>query len=246
MRALTMLFLLLCSLSAAALAQAPLVADLSKHLVAITTGFTGTEALLFGATDGPGDVVVVVRGPEREEIVRRKDRTGPIWMNRDSMAFAGVPTFYHIAATRPLADIAAEGDFARHQIGLEHLRLTPVEADRSVELAKDFRAALIRIKQSQGLYGGEIGEVSILGNQLFRTEVRFPANVPVGAYIVEVFLFRQGQVVSAQTTPLVVGKTGVGADIYDFAHEQAALYGMIAVLLAALVGWAAAAAFRKT
>ena len=38
-----------------------LVADLSDHLIAITTGFVGTDVLLFGAIDGPGDVVVVVQ-----------------------------------------------------------------------------------------------------------------------------------------------------------------------------------------
>jgi hypothetical protein len=48
----------------------PVVADLSSHLIAITTGFTGTEVLVFGATDGEGDIAVIVRGPEREEIVR--------------------------------------------------------------------------------------------------------------------------------------------------------------------------------
>ncbi len=34
---------------------APLIADLSKHLVAITTGFAGTDVLLFGAIEDPGD-----------------------------------------------------------------------------------------------------------------------------------------------------------------------------------------------
>ena len=43
----------------------PLVADLSDYLVAITTGFSGTNVLLFGAIDEPGDVVVVVRGSDR-------------------------------------------------------------------------------------------------------------------------------------------------------------------------------------
>jgi len=31
---------------------ASLVADLSNHLIAITTGFTGTDVLLFGAKEG--------------------------------------------------------------------------------------------------------------------------------------------------------------------------------------------------
>ena len=37
-------------------ARAELVAALSNHLVAITTGFSGTDVLLFGATDGTGEV----------------------------------------------------------------------------------------------------------------------------------------------------------------------------------------------
>ena len=51
-----------------------LVADLSKRLVAITTGFAGTDVLLFGAIDGEGDVVVVVRGPEKQVTMHRKSR----------------------------------------------------------------------------------------------------------------------------------------------------------------------------
>ena len=31
------------------------VADLSSHLIAITTGFTGASVVLFGATEGRGD-----------------------------------------------------------------------------------------------------------------------------------------------------------------------------------------------
>ncbi|NNE84205.1 MAG: hypothetical protein HKN28_09575, partial [Alphaproteobacteria bacterium] len=50
----------------------PLVADLSENLIAITTGFTGTEVLLFGATEGVGDIIVVVRAPESQVVVRRK------------------------------------------------------------------------------------------------------------------------------------------------------------------------------
>ena len=59
------------------------VADLSSHLIAITTGFTGASVVLFGATDGRGDVIVVVRGPEREMTVWRKSRVAGIWVNAE-------------------------------------------------------------------------------------------------------------------------------------------------------------------
>ena len=51
-----------------------LVADLSDHFIAITTGFVGADVLLFGAIEGDGDVVVVLRGPSGKEVVRRKGR----------------------------------------------------------------------------------------------------------------------------------------------------------------------------
>ena len=60
-----------------------LVADLTSHLIAITTGFTGASVVLFGATDGPGNVIVAVRGPERLENLtdqpnRPADRERPL------------------------------------------------------------------------------------------------------------------------------------------------------------------------
>ena len=56
---------------------------------------------------------------------------------------------------------------------------------------------------------------------------------------------RGGQVIGAQTTPMFVNKVGVGADIYEFAHDRAAIYGLLAVLVAVLAGWAAGAIFRR-
>lgn len=233
----------------AAHAADPLVADLSKHLVAITTGFAGTDVLLFGAVEEVAgttgsDVVVVVRGPNRSEIVRRKARTIGIWMNSGVAEVADAPSFYRVAATRPLREIAAPAVLERHQIGLDSLHLDIRSRDRKAD-AGQYRQALLRLKQTQGLYGDRVQDIGFLSNRLFRTDVHFPANVPVGTYLVEVYLIAGGEVLSAQTTPLVISKIGLGADLYDFAHQQAALYGIIAILLAASAGWAAAVALRK-
>jgi uncharacterized protein (TIGR02186 family) len=90
-----------------------------------------------------------------------------------------------------------------------------------------------------------VGKISFLGNQLFRTELRFPSNVPIGSYLIEVMLIRDGRLVSAQTTPLVISKSGVDAEIYQFAHAQSLAYGVSAVLVALLLGWFAYLIFRK-
>lgn len=234
-------------LSCAALpvrAQA-LIADLSSHLIAITAGFSGTELLLFGATEGEGDVVVLVRGPEGETAVRRKSRVAGIWLNTDELRFGAVPVFYRVAASRPLGEFLTPALRQRHQIGSEFLRLAPLR-EANVETVQAFRAGLVRNKERLQLFDPEPGRVTFLGPRLFRTRIYFPANVPTGAYTVEVLLIRNGQVAAAQSTPMFVSKVGIGAEIYDFAHTHSAWYGLIAVLIAVFAGWAAGAIFKKS
>lgn len=222
-----------------------LVADLSSYLVAITTGFAGEDVLFFGAVDGPGDVVVVLRGPEGEQQVLRKSRVAGIWMNTARMTFQQVPSFYAVAATRPIEEIADPSVLRSMEIGLANLRLALPAALVSGNLAEQWRAALIRNKQDQGLFARELAKVTLRDDALFRTSFYLPPNVPVGHYQAQVYLFRDGQAVSAQTIPLSVSKVGLEADVYLFAHERPSLYGLVAVFFALLAGWVAHAAFRR-
>lgn len=225
--------------------EVPLMADLSSHLVAITSRFIGTDVLLFGATDGPGDIVVVVTGPARDETVRRKERVGPIWLNTDEITLAAVPSYYRVVSSRPVEEFVPQSLLSRHQIGLANIRMASADESAPADQLAQFRSALVRIKTAQNLYDQGIGAINMMSNRLFRAELHFPSNVPTGTYNVEVFLFRDGQVASAQIVPLNISKIGVGADIYDFAHNFAPLYGLLAILLAAGAGWAASAVFRR-
>ena len=226
--------------------QTPLIADLSEHQIQITTGFVGTDVLLFGTVDPGSNVVVVVRGPEEQTTVWRKDRFAGIWINDRRMDFGRVPSFYAVRSTAPLDEIANETTRMRHGMGAEFLRLNPEEEGSSAQEVAVFRSALIRNKQRQGLFASGGDNITFLGGQLFRTRLHFPANVPTGFYDVEVFMLQDGRVVHAQTTPLIVRKAGLGADVFFFAHNYSALYGVIAVLLAIAAGVLAAFIFRKS
>ncbi len=235
---------LLFMLAAGAARGEPLVADLTSHLIGITGGFAGTSVVLFGATDGPGDVVVVVRGPEHDVAVRRKRRVAGIWVNAKEAVFTGVPSFYSIASSRPLDAVTTPAVRSFHQLGLDYLRL---QLDRGPLREEDtpFREALIQTQQHEKLFSETVGRVDFLGDRLFRASLSFPANVPTGTYLVEVFLIRNKAVVSGQTTPLVISKIGLDAEIYDFADRRAALYGLVAVATAMVAGWLASVPFRN-
>jgi len=239
------LFLVLTVLAASrpASAQAPLIADLDDHLIAITTGFAGADVLLFGTTDGPGDVVVVVKGPVADVEVLRKERVGGIWINRKGLGFQNVPAVYMLASSKPLADLLPADQRAFYQMGIENVRMTPVSPD-DTDL-KTFSQALVRAKQSTGLFSDQPARILFIGDRLFRVNLRVPSTVPTGTYLAEVYLVRDQKIVGAQTTPLVISKIGFGADIYDFAHRHSAAYGVIAILVALFAGWVAHLAFRR-
>ena len=221
-----------------------LVADLSEDLIAITTRFTGSDLLLFGATDGRGDVIVVVRGPQSRIVIRRKSRVGGVWINRDALEFANVPSFYYLAASQPLDDILGSVLQRDEQIGLEELRVEAVDPAAADEVPA-FREALIRNKQALALYYSSLGEVAFVEDRLFRTRVTFPANVSTGSYLVDVYQVVDGAIASKTTTPLRISRTGFEASVFDFAHVRPALYGLIAILVALVAGWLAGFIFRK-
>lgn len=223
-----------------------LVADISEHLIAITTAFAGTTVVLFGTTDGGGDIAVTVHGPREGQVVRRKERVAGIWINTEGFAFKEVPAFYAVASSRPLPEIAPPDVLTRHELGLDHVRLDPVSArGYSASEIATFRSALIRYRQRQKLFSIQPAVVNLIGPTLFRTELAFPANVPPGLYQVQVYELRDGQVVDAQRSTLVISKVGLEADIFDFAHQQTALYGLGSIVLAVFAGWLAGVIFKR-
>ena len=226
-------------------AAAELVADLSNSLVAITTGFTGTEVLLFGTIDGSGEVVVVVHGPRTDKVVRRKERVAGIWVNRAGMVFRDVPGLYALASTAPIADVVSPGAAARLEIGAENLRVLPPEG-AELQQVTEFKSALIRSMENASLFTARPEPIRFLGpRRLFRTDLRVPASAPTGIYTVSVYLFRDGDVVGAEVTPLFVSKIGFEARVFDFAHNYPVAYGVLAILIAGVAGWLASVVFRK-
>jgi uncharacterized protein (TIGR02186 family) len=244
--------LALATLLVMALAATPartqgLVADLSEHLIAITTAFVGEDVVLFGTSDGGADIVITVVGPREDQIVRRKERVAGIWVNSESLEFARVPSYYAVASSAPLDEIAQPDVLARHELGVEHLRLEPVDPSGvDASQIEAFREALVRNKQRQRLYTSAPPPVSFLGPRLFRTTLNFPANVAPGIYQVQVFEIEDGYVKDAQRSALVISKVGLEADVFDFAQQRAPLYGLLAIVMAVGLGWLAGVIFRRS
>lgn len=217
----------------------PLVADLSQYRIAIDSSFTGTRLLLFGSRNDIGDIVIVVRGPERQFIVRRKERVAGVWMNHRERRFNDVPSYYALATSKPLSDMQDSGLFKRLRIGLKEAVMKNGVGDPT------FAAALIAHAQDRHLYVAEPQKVSFMGESLFKMDVPFPDNIQGGDYAADVYLFNDGQLVSMQSIPIHVEKIGFDAWIYDLAHSHSVLYGIFAVLVAVSMGLGADSLMRR-
>jgi len=230
-------------------------ADVSSRRIAIESDFAGIQVVVFGAVDqsqqrfaeqGLYDIVIAVRGPTEPAVVRRKARIFGIWVNQVSQTFISVPEYYAVLSSRPLNEIASEKMLAERRLGFKHLRFSAANGTLPNDEEEAFRKALIRIKQDQNLYQERDFAVAFISRSLFRATVSVPANVPVGIFDVEIFLFREGRLIDTHTTEVKIAKSGLERFVFNLAYEHSLIYGLGGVIIAILAGLAASAGFRKS
>jgi hypothetical protein len=64
-----------------------------------------------------------------------------------------------------------------------------------------------------------------------------------GDYKAEIYLTRGGQIVDLYTAIIPVKKVGLERWLYNLAHENAFLYGLMSLSIAIAAGWSASAVF---
>lgn len=224
-----------------------LVSGVSQDIIEITSNYTGTDIVVFGAIERAEraqgrNIVVVVRGPDTPMTVRRRDRLAGIWVNRDSAKFEGMPGYYYLASTEPVQRVAPPQTLARYGVGVNYLAPSAIGSHHD---PRPFREAALRQMTQRGLYREAPGTIDFLSATLFRTRVPVPASVARGQYNVEVYLFRDGEVVSAQSTPLFIDQTGIERRLFNMAHNAPLFYGLACVFMAMLLGWISSVLFRR-
>lgn len=228
-------------------AQVPeaLSIDLAEEkTIDITTGFDGARLVVYGTRTDPGDIVVTVRGPTETMVVRRKESLLGIWMNRTSVRLDGVPSYYDLALTRPENDIASADTRHRQDIGLDALHFETLD-NVDAAVTDTFREALIRNRQSQGLFPLEPKSIFFINDNFFRVPFYLPSNVPTGIYKVKALLIRDGTVLATQERTVKVAQKGFSARVYIFAQTQPFAYGVLAVMIALFFGWGAYIVLRR-
>ena len=224
-----------------------LIIDSSTNEVKVSSSFIGTDVMVFGTANDKDDIIVVITGPTETAIVRKKGRVSGIWINKEKLEFREIPGFYAIASTRPLSEITETDELKKQKIGIHNVITTASlnSKDENIKTFKSFKDALVRGQKTKGLYLDMPLTIDVVSKRLFKTTFHFPNNMTTGIYTVKVFSFQKKRLVSMVSKTISVEKIGIGADVFKFAKEQSALYGLLAILIAVLSGWIASVIFRK-
>jgi uncharacterized protein (TIGR02186 family) len=233
-------------------AEPRLVPDVSQREVEIRYSFTGAELLLFGAIVYPGgrapergtEVAVIVKGPTQPIVVREKQQVMGIWMNVERVRLRSAPSFYAVASSRPLSQLVDERTAAIYELGLGNLQLSP-GGGADAETMQRFERGFIDLRRRQRLYAEDPRGVEISEGVLYRARINIPAQVPVGTYTAETFLIRDGRIIASAVREINIEKFGFERFIADSAERWSLTYGLVAVAISLLFGWAASALFRR-
>ena len=242
------LLLWLCwGLSAPALAGSdPLELQVWPDLVEIGAFFNGHEVKISGKIPPGAQAVVEITGPAAAEHLMRKGRRSGLWMNVGELEVQGAPSLYLAASTSPplLKDPPAGAVWGypalKQQIRFAG-QVKPEERDM-------FLDQFFQLKESEEIYGTSPGGLKVeAGPQNLQTltgTIPLPTKVKPGAYRVCLTVVQGSQVIAQQCRDLKVVMVGFPAMLASLAYGHGATYGILAVVIAIVTGFAMGYLFK--
>ncbi len=218
------------------MAQDTVTMQLAEDHVDITTGFTGATLSVFGVKNGDGEVAITVMGPRHDMTVRRKENIFGAWMNRVGLTFENVPVYYNYATSAPEKELAPDAMLRGYNVGLSSIE-PKSNSWFSEGLQKEFRDALVRNKQQQGLYAKDAKPVVKISDNFFRANFYLPANMRTGEYEVKAIYFKDKKVADVKVANLRVAHVGTAANILSFERDHAFAYALLCIVLGLFAGW---------
>ena len=236
-------FILLVLFSNTALAEAYF--DISENNIKIETNFIGKEVIIFGILNDDQETIMTSKGPEKNAVIQKKERILGFWFNTKKIIYNEIPSIFFIASSKNIKDILPTSSIIKNELSFNYLLENKTSqrnfiSDMSLEAWKN---NFVRIKKNKNLFK----EYSIekIDNKLFQTRVFFPAKSIPGEYKVNVYQIKNNLILDNKERIITLKKSGIGNHIYNFAHNNAAAYGLFAIIFAILSGFLAATLFRR-
>ena len=219
--------------------------DISEDNIKIETNFIGKEVIIFGILNDDQDTIITIKGPEKNAVIQKKERILGFWFNTKKIIYNKIPSIFFIASSNDIKDILPTSSIIKEELSFKYLLENKTSkrnfiSDISLETWKD---NFVRIKKSKNLF--KEYNIEKIDNKLFQTRVFFPTKSIPGEYKVNVYQIKNNLILNNKEKIITLKKSGIGSQIYNFAHMNAAAYGLFAIIFAILSGFLAATLFRR-
>ena len=162
--------------------------------------------------------------------MRRKAARFGIWVNTDAVEIDRAPSFYAVATTRPARRDPAHTEDLRYRISTRRA-IRSVGAPTTSPTRRAFTDALIRIRERErALPDRRRRRARCEDDAVLDASIALPANLTEGDYTARIFLTRDGEVIDRYATAIYVQKVGLERLLYNLAHEQPLIYGLLSLV----------------
>ena len=237
-------FILLVLFSNTALAEAYF--DISENNIKIETNFIGKEVIIFGILNDDQETIMTIKGPEKNAVIQKKERILGFWFNTKKITYNQIPSIFFIASSNEIEDILPTSTIIKEELSFDYLLENKTSQRNFIsDISLDtWKSNFVRIKKNKNLF--KEYEIENIDNKLFQTRIFFPAKSIPGEYKVNVYQIKDNLILNNKEKVITLKKSGIGNQIYNFAHKNAAAYGLFAIIFAVLSGFLAATLFRRS
>ena len=237
-------FILLFLFSNAVVAEAYF--DISENNIKIETNFIGKEVIIFGILNDDQETIMTIKGPEKNALIQKKERILGFWFNTKKITYNQIPSIFFIASSNKIEDILPTSKIIKEELSFDYLLENKTSQRNFIsDISLDtWKSNFVRIKKNKNLF--KEYEIENIDNKLFQTRIFFPAKSIPGEYKVNVYQIKDNLILNKKEKVITLKKSGIGNQIYNFAHKNAAAYGLFAIIFAVLSGFLAATLFRRS
>jgi uncharacterized protein (TIGR02186 family) len=219
---------------------------ISPAEVHIGAFFNGQTVTVSGTIPAGTQAVLEVIGGSGEERLMRKGRRAGMWMNVGEIIVQDAPSLYLVMSTAKELLTAAPPEATWGYRALEKRLVFSgnIEPAERQEFLKQF----IELKESEQVYASWPGALTLKAAAGAESAVTasfpLPTNTRPGAYKVCLSVIQDGRVVSYNCAELTVALVGFPAWLAELAYQHGLAYGVMAVVIAIVTGFAMGFIFK--
>lgn len=219
----------------------------TPSLIPITMGYHGIPVEIKGDSAPGDDVIVKITSDPADIHLKYKGKAGGIfWMKLGTLIFKHIPGVYLVSTSAPVATTLSPEERDANGIGFEALqKKAEIEIEKGEMPAGDWFAEFFAFKKKEKVYALKEANVRVNANGGYALTLNWPFQAPPGNYTVEVITSRNGQITGRANSAMQVEMSGMVATISNLASNHRAVYGVIAILVALVVGFSVGNIFKK-